>query len=185
MECNNNEDTEIGKNNIVKIDQDAPNAEQHFESLSMIGEKELFEGGCQISEQDVSSDRAKQETLIKEQACQRVRLEADARVSPYYCTLYYGLRRNHEHGASTMYPLLFVLRRIAYVIVIVFMIRGNSPFFGALTLTLTSLAMLMFSAIERQWESRMLNVQDMVNESIFYTLCLSLICFSDLLVDYK
>ena len=84
-----------------------------------------------------------------------------------------------------MYPLLFVLRRIAYVIVIVFMIRGNSPFFGALTLALTSLAMLMFSAIERQWESRMLNVQDMVNESIFYTLCLSLICFSDLLVDYK
>ena len=31
----------------------------------------------------------------------------------------------------------------------------------------------------------MLNVQDMVNESIFYILCLSLICFSDLLVDYK
>ena len=78
-----------------------------------------------------------------------------------------------------MYPLLFVLRRIVYSLVIVFMINGNMPFFGALILTLTSLAMLMFVAIEGQWESRMLVVQEFFNESVFYFMCIGLICFSD------
>ena len=47
-----------------------------------------------------------------------------------------------------MYPLLFVLRRIVYILVIVFMIDGFKPFIGVLILTLTSLVMLMFVAIE-------------------------------------
>ena len=80
-----------------------------------------------------------------------------------------------------MYPLLFVLRRIVYSLVIVFMIDGNKPFFGTLILTLTCLAMQMFVAVEAQWESRMLNAQELVNESIFYTLCLGLICCSGVL----
>ena len=63
MEFKNNEDTEKGENDTVKVDQEALKAEQHFESLSMIGEEESFEGGSQISLHDVSSERAKQETL--------------------------------------------------------------------------------------------------------------------------
>ena len=113
---------------------------------------------------------------FQKQANLRAKLEASTHVNPYYRTLYYGLRRNHEHGASTMYPLLFVLRRIVYSLVIVFMIDGNKPFFGTLILTLTCLVMQMFLAVETQWESRKLNTQEFVNESIFYTLCLGLIC---------
>ena len=80
---------------------------------------------------------------------------------------------------------MFVLRRIVYSFVIVFMIDDNNPFFGTLILTLTSLLMLMFVSIEAYWESRMLNVQEIVNESVFYTLCLGLICFTDVLNETK
>ena len=66
--------------------------------------------------------------------------------------------KNHPHGASTVYLLIFVLRRIAYSLVIVFMVDGTRPIFGALILTLTSLLVLMFVAIEAHWEERMINV---------------------------
>ena len=77
---------------------------------------------------------------------------ANSEISNYYSTLYYGMIKNHPHGAATVYPLLFVLRRIAYALVIVFMVDGIRPYFGALILTLTSLFVLMFIAIEAHWE---------------------------------
>ena len=113
----------------------------------------------------------------------RLQLESKAYSSPYYCTLYYGLRRNHEHNAATVYPLLFVLRRIIYSLVIVFMIDGNKPFVGAMILNLTCLFMLIFVAVEGQWDSWILNMQDFVNELTFYIMCVGLICFTDVLTD--
>ena len=109
--------------------------------------------------------------------------EKRVKVSPYYQTLYSGLRRNHEHGASSLYPLLYVLRRIVYAMVIVFLIEENMPLFGTLILTISSLMMLAFTAMESPWESSALNYQELVNEFIFYTLCVSLVCFADVLND--
>ena len=50
-------------------------------------------------------------------------------------------------------------------------------------LTLFSLLMLVFTAMESPWESSSLNYQELVNEFIFYTLCISLVCFADVLND--
>ena len=120
-----------------------------------------------------------------EQAETRVDIEDEVEVSPYYKTLYYGLRKNHEHNAATVYPILFVLRRVIYSLVIVFLINDMQPFFGALILIMTTLFMLIFVAIEGQWESKTLNTQELINEFIFYVLCISLLCFAGVISDTR
>ena len=87
------------------------------------------------------------------------------------------------HGAAVIYPLFFVLRRLLYAFIIVFMVGEVKAFFGALMLTLTSLVMLLFVALERQWETSLLNCQHLTNETIFYMVCVSLMCFTGLLTD--
>lgn len=112
-----------------------------------------------------------------------MQLEGTVQVSPAYRTLYYGLKKNHVHGAAVVHPLAFVLRRLLYALIIVFMVGEVKAFFGALMLTLTSLAMLLFVASEHQWETTMLNCQHLINETIFYIVCVSLLCFTGLLTD--
>ena len=190
----NNESKEITKRNAAIVHDLALACpivtEQHFlgDSIRVVEKKEvgpphqLAQSPSAIGTQQMNADGAKSSS-IREQAQIRAQLEASAQVSNYYSTLYYGMIKNHPHGAATVYPLLFVLRRIAYALVIVLMVDGIRPYFGALILTLTSLFVLMFIAIEAHWEQRMINLQEFVNECVFYTMCIGLICFTDVLVD--
>ena len=88
------------------------------------------------------------------------------------------------HNAAAAHPLIFVLRRVLYSIVIVFMV-GEKVVFGALLLLLTSLAALIFVANEAQWEDRMNNIQHLLNEAIFYLVCMGLVCFSGIIFEAK
>ena len=84
-----------------------------------------------------------------------------------YKTLFYGLKRNHEHNVAVLHPILFVMRRVIYSLVIIFMI-GESVMFGALILILSTLFMLIFVATERQWKEKFVNWQHIANEAIIY-----------------
>ena len=48
---------------------------------------------------------------------------------------------------------------------------------------LASLAMLIYVTSEMQWETKLINQLHILNESVFYLLCVSLICFSGLLLE--
>ena len=47
------------------------------------------------------------------------------------------------------------------------------------------LIMLVFVTSENPWESKLINKLHIFNESVFYLLCISLICFSGLLLAPK
>jgi len=66
----------------------------------------------------------------------------------------------------------FLLRRIIYTAIIIFMY--NLPFFASLALLSTSLGFLMYVIIESQWEDNLVNQQHLVNEFALY-LCLVLL----------
>ena len=51
----------------------------------------------------------------------RNKIAERVQVSNFYRTLFYGLKWNHEHNVAMVNPLAFVLRRVLYALVIVFM----------------------------------------------------------------
>ena len=87
----------------------------------------------------------------------RIKLEEEAHVNNAYKTLFYGLKRNHEHNVAIFHPLAFLLRRVLYSMIIILMAGEDSVFFGALLLLFTCLYMLIFVAHEGPWENRMIN----------------------------
>lgn len=114
----------------------------------------------------------------------RLALKDEVKVASAYATLFYGLKQNHEHKVAVIHPLFFVLRRVLYSIVIIFMV-GYNVIFGAMLLLLSTLAMMTFVATERQWEDKFINWQHFANEVVFYLLCLGLMFFSGVLTETK
>ena len=86
---------------------------------------------------------------VKLEARRRVELEELVEVSSAYRTLFYGLRRNHEHNMAVVHPILFIMRRILYAIAIVYMQGESLPLFAALILLVTCLVMLGTIVMER------------------------------------
>ena len=114
----------------------------------------------------------------------RIKLAERVRVSNYYRTLFYGLKLNHEHNVAVVYPMAFVLRRILYAFVIVYMV-GQMVILGALLLLVSCLAMLVFVIQEAPWEDRSVNLQHFFNELVFYFVCVGLINFSGVLTESR
>jgi hypothetical protein len=85
---------------------------------------------------------------------------------------------------AVVHPLAFVLRRVLYSIVIVFMV-GDKVFFGALLLLLNCLFMLCFVASEAQWEDSLINRQHFFNEAVLYLVFAAMMCFSGLLTTLE
>ena len=112
----------------------------------------------------------------------RIKLAERVEISNFYRTLFYGLKWNHEHNVALVQPLAFVLRRILYALVIVFMVEQN-VIFGALIMLITCLIMLVFVVQEAPWEDRFVNWQHFFNEIVFYFVCVGLMSFSGVLTD--
>jgi len=79
----------------------------------------------------------------------RIKLESFAKPSDRYRTLFYGLKRNHPHSAAIANPLIFLLRRILYSLIVLLMI--NLTMIGAYILCIVCLGMLAFIIVEKQW----------------------------------
>ena len=106
------------------------------------------------------------------QAQARISVESQVRVNRRYQTLFYGLKKNHPHNAAIVHPLAFLLRRVIYAVIIIFMF--DRPFAGSLILMGMSLAFLCYVLCEAQWEDNLMNQQHIVNEVVLY-ICLVLV----------
>ena len=95
------------------------------------------------------------------EAARRVQLQemVERNMRPGYRTLFYGLKRNHPHNVAIVHPIAFILRRVLYSIIIVFMAREElSILFGILLLLMTSVFMSVMISLESQWEDSLINV---------------------------
>ena len=92
----------------------------------------------------------------------------------HYETLFLGLKKNHPHSVALVQPISYLVRRVIYAALIVFM--HDSPFFVTVALLCMSLALLAFVCSEHQWESSVVNWQHIVSEVGFYG-CIILILY--------
>ena len=60
--------------------------------------------------------------------------------------MYYGLKKNHERNVAVMHPLMFLLRRVIYALVIVFM--DDIMLWGVLIVMASCLIMLAYALSE-------------------------------------
>ena len=86
----------------------------------------------------------------------RLQLADSVRQPARYKTLYYGLKLNHERNVAVVHPLMFMLRRIAYALLIVFMDQIN--IFNVLLFMLLTMVMLAYVLNEAQWKERSINL---------------------------
>ena len=89
------------------------------------------------------------DTKVRPEAKRRLLLEDTVKPAKGYKTLFYGLKRNHERNVAIVHPLMFLLRRVIYAIVIVFM--GETMLFPVLIVMSCCLAMLAYALLEMQW----------------------------------
>lgn len=66
--------------------------------------------------------------------------------SQKYKTLHYGLKRNHERSVAVVHPLMYLIRRVTYALVIVFM--DEIMVFGVLIVLVQCLLMLAYALAE-------------------------------------
>ena len=103
-------------------------------------------------------------------------LEDEVKIDPRYATLFTGLKLNHPHNVAIAHPLAFLLRRVLFAFVIVFM--PSQPQIGAVLLLMTCVGMLCFVLTEDYWKDRIITQQHIVNEIAFYFVCISLVLCS-------
>ena len=70
-------------------------------------------------------------------------------------TLYSGLKLNHPKHVAVVHPLMFLMRRIIFALVIVFMDKVQT--WGVMIFMAYTLGMLAFTLSERQWKARVIN----------------------------
>lgn len=92
------------------------------------------------------------------------------RNNPRYETLFTGLKKNHPHQVALLHPLFFLLRRIIYAAIIIFLYRW--PLFSAVALIYLTLLCAGFVINYHHWESSLINQQHIVNEFALYILLL-------------
>ena len=113
----------------------------------------------------------------KREAHIRVKFAERMKTPQQYRTLFFGLKHNHERNVAIIHPLMFLLRRIIYALVIVFM--DEVMYYGVFVVMLSCLTMLAFACTEWQWKERIINYQHIFDECTIYVICLLLLCFSN------
>lgn len=142
--------------------------------------QDIFEGGQPANDEETSTYENSSE--ISKEAKIRVQLSQSVELSQAYRTLFYGLKKNHEHNVALVHPLAFLLRRVLFALVIIFMVDSKA-LFGSLLLLITCLLMLIFVVQEAPWEYPLINQQHFVNEIVFYFVCVGLMSFSGVLTE--
>lgn len=123
-----------------------------------------------------SIERTEEE--LKRDAYLRVLLSGQVRCNPRYQTLFYGLKKNDPRQISVFYPFIYLMRRVVYVVLILFM--AELPFISVVILLLWCLATLCLIWTEAQWEDVLINVQHAVNEIALYLILVQLSIFCGL-----
>ena len=83
-----------------------------------------------------------------------------------YETVFTGLKKNHPHAVALVQPIGFLIRRIIFAVIIIFLYPY--PLFATLSLLTFQLLILGFLLTEYPWETTLLNSQHIVNEIALY-----------------
>ena len=126
--------------------------------------------------QELKVSRENMKRRMHREARRRLKVEDTVKPAQNYKTLYYGLKKNHERNVAVVHPLMFMLRRIIFALVIVFM--DEIMFWGVLVVMFSCLIMLAYVLHEQQWQDRIINRQHTFNEIITYFLCVILLFYS-------
>ena len=121
-----------------------------------------------IYEESEEAEQEDQEIVLDAALIARIKskLEGTIVVSDRYSTFFTGLKRNHPRNVAVVNPLFFMLRRIIFVISVIYFI--DQPIFSVITFLCLTLAMLAYGIHERQWELASINRQNIFNETILY-----------------
>ena len=151
-------------------------------------DKQLYEGGeTEVidTERGLATDRAfntemvpqadqenKQEDpaeiLMKRmtiEAEKRLSIENDVQVPKRYATLFNGLKLNTAHNSAVMEPLVFLVRRFLYAMVIVLL--SHKPQVALMLMIGLSVVVLAFTVVEKPWKNSDMQTLAVANESFF------------------
>lgn len=140
-----------------------------------------------------SSPRKQQELRMKSNKDKQLRMRSEmedraklsvemaeaVKTPKRYKTLYYGLKLNHPRNAAVVHPLMYMLRRIIFAFIIVYM--DQVKFWNVILFMNCTLVMLAYGLAEHQWKSQVINYQHIFNESTLYTATVFLLLFSSYL----
>ena len=105
----------------------------------------------------------------------RMNQEYETKVSERYKTLFFGLRLNHPHNATVVHPMIFILRRITYAAIVLFMF--NTSMIGAYLLSVICIGVILFVIIEKPWKDSFIARQHIFNEiALYMILCAAISC---------
>lgn len=80
----------------------------------------------------------------------RLSIEKDVRVSKRYSTLFNGLKLNTAHNSAVMEPLIFLVRRFLYAMLIVLL--SHKPQVALMLMIGLSLLVLAFNISAKPWK---------------------------------
>ena len=107
---------------------------------------------------------------LRKQAILQLALEHQVTPNPHYKTLFYGLKKNHPHNVAVVYPILYILRRVVFAIVVINLLY--IPFLAIIILMTTVLFTISYLLNETQWEESSINLQHFINEiALYLVLC--------------
>lgn len=96
-------------------------------------------------------------------------------VNDYYRTLFSGLKKNHQHSAAVVHPLMFLVRRIIYAAIVLFLLQ--IPSVAAYLLCWICVGVVAYVIVEQPWEESLIARQHIVNEvALYLVLLVALVC---------
>ena len=84
----------------------------------------------------------------------KLSIEAEIKLNPRFATLCEGLKKNHAHAVALVYPVIYLLRRILFTCLIIYM--QQYAYTCVHILIFTSLTMMAFALTETPWEDRLI-----------------------------
>ena len=101
---------EGGENEQIAVDPESGRVMKSQQSDNFLMKKSTLQ-----------NSRNELQRRMRNEAKLRVEIESRVQQSLKYKTLHFGLKMNHERNVAAVHPLMFLLRRIIYAVVIVFM----------------------------------------------------------------
>ena len=120
-----------------EFDTQAPMIDEKMDNL--IAQKNL-------KRQMLIEEKQEQARAIKDLAKTNVEIADSVQKPARIRTLYYGLKVNTERNVAVVHPLMFLIRRVIYALVIVFM--DEIPLWGVLIFMTCTLIMLAYALSE-------------------------------------
>ena len=129
----------------------------------------------QVQSKKISEDKIVE---LQKEAALRVAISSSCECNPIYKTLFFGLKKNHPKNLALVYPMIYLLRRILFTLLILF--GSELPFMSVVIMMLGCVAMLALVHSEQPWDETIINYQHIVNEVVFYLILLIVLVFCGL-----